>query len=71
MRGLSDLIEKIARHDITICLIEHQMQVVMRLCQRITVLNHGQKIAEGTADEIRRDPKVVEAYLGHMPPERA
>jgi branched-chain amino acid transport system ATP-binding protein len=65
MRGLADLIEKIARHEITVCLIEHQMQVVMGLCQRITVLNHGRKIAEGTAGEIKKDPTVIEAYLGH------
>jgi branched-chain amino acid transport system ATP-binding protein len=64
MRGLAELIEKIARHGVTVCLIEHQMQMVMGLCGRITVLNHGRKIAEGTADEIRRDPTVVEAYLG-------
>jgi branched-chain amino acid transport system ATP-binding protein len=64
MRGLAELIENIARHDVTVCLIEHQMQVVMGLCQRITVLNHGRKIAEGTAEEIRRDPTVIEAYLG-------
>ena len=65
MRGLADLVEKIARHGVTVCLIEHQMQMVMGLCQRVTVLNHGRKIAEGTADEIRRDPVVIEAYLGH------
>jgi branched-chain amino acid transport system ATP-binding protein len=71
MRGLAALVEKIAAHDVTVCLIEHQMQVVMGLCRRITVLNHGRKIAEGTADEIRRDPTVVEAYLGHAPAGRA
>jgi branched-chain amino acid transport system ATP-binding protein len=66
-RGLTELIEKLARHGITVCLIEHQMPVVMGLCERITVLNHGRKIAEGTPNEIRRDPTVVEAYLGHAP----
>ena len=72
MRGLAELVEKIARHGITVCLIEHQMQMVMGLCQRITVLNYGRKIAEGTADEIRRDPTVIEAYLGgHAQPKRA
>ena len=65
MRGLAELIENIARHDVTVCLIEHQMQVVMGLCHRITVLNHGRKIAEGTAAEIRKDPTVIDAYLGH------
>ncbi len=70
MRGVAELVEKIARHDVTVCLIEHQMQVVMGLCQRITVLNHGRKIAEGTAHDIRRDPAVIEAYLGHATPGR-
>ncbi len=57
-----ELIRRIAK-DLTILIVEHDMEVVMELCDRITVLNYGQILAEGTPEEIQENPKVLEVYL--------
>jgi branched-chain amino acid transport system ATP-binding protein len=62
--GLAQLMKKMVDSGITVCLIEHKMQMIMKLADKIMVLNYGEKIAEGTADEIRNDPAVIKAYLG-------
>lgn len=61
---LMDLIRRVRDEGIGVLLIEHNMQVVMGLCERIIVLDHGCKIAEGSPEEIRSNPQVIQAYLG-------
>ena len=61
---IADLIRKVADTGVTIVLVEHDMKMVMNLSDRILVLDYGKKLAEGSGEEIRRNPDVIAAYLG-------
>jgi branched-chain amino acid transport system ATP-binding protein len=65
VRAFLDIVGSVASiHSLTILIVEHILQVIMNLCTRIIVLEHGEKIAEGSSDKVARDPVVIAAYLG-------
>ena len=61
---MMEIARRVRDHGVTLLLVEHDMQAVMGLCDRITVLNFGRLLTEGTPEEVRRHPEVIEAYLG-------
>ena len=63
-REIDGLIKRLAQEGTTVILVEHNMRLVMEVSDHVFVLDHGRKLAEGTPDEVGRNPHVIEAYLG-------
>ena len=68
---LAELILRICALGITVLLVEHDMRLVMGLADKIVVMHHGEKIADGSADDVRAQPEVIAAYLGQEAPDHS
>jgi len=65
IQEMIQLIATVRKERVTVFIIEHNMKVMMQICDRILVMNYGQKLIEGIPEEVARDPRVIEAYLGY------